>query len=95
MLTRWYFGEPVILSSGLHLKKGNLGADLFLHRLEADERVELGLNLFEWSGWSAECSSGQADVSESLIYPSISRLFADVLAGLFQSFLETFTIRHT
>src|SRR6266511_4046017 len=47
VLARRDFGEPVLLPSRLHLEKCDQRAHLLLHRVQPDQRVELGLQLIE------------------------------------------------
>ena len=47
MLARRDLGEPVLLPPRLHLQERDERAHLLLHRLEPDQRVELGLQLVQ------------------------------------------------
>ena len=47
MLARRDLGQPVLLPPRLHLEERDERAHLLLHGVEADERVELGLQLLE------------------------------------------------
>ena len=47
VLRRGDLGEPVLLPSRLHLEEGDERVHLLLHRVEADECVQLGLDLLE------------------------------------------------
>ena len=47
MLARRDLGQAALLAQGLHLEERDEGANLLLDGLEADERVELGLELLE------------------------------------------------
>src|SRR5262249_44379086 len=47
MLTRRHLGESVLLPPRLHLEERDERANLLLHRLEPDQRVELGLQLVQ------------------------------------------------
>ena len=47
MLARRHLREAALLAERLHLEEGDERADLLLDGLEADERVELGLELVE------------------------------------------------
>ena len=47
MLARRHLGQAVLLAARLHLQEGDERAHLLLDRVEADERVELRLQLVE------------------------------------------------
>src|SRR6266511_2188464 len=47
VLTRRDFSEPVLLPARLHLEERDQRAHLLLHRVEPDQRVELGLKIVE------------------------------------------------
>jgi len=59
MLRRRHLREPVSLPFGLNLQERDECADLFLHRLESDQGVELA-----WTSASVRAGSGRRNWSE-------------------------------
>ncbi len=95
VLARRHLGEAMILSSSLNLQERNLRAHLLFDRVESNERIEVGLDLFERPSRRSQSACRKSNVAQPLIQPTIGGLFLDCLAGLVQPFLETFTIGHT
>ncbi|BCW63032.1 hypothetical protein StoSoilB22_20050 [Arthrobacter sp. StoSoilB22] len=56
MLRRGNFREAVSLTAGLDLEQGDQGSHLFLHGLQAHQRVQFGLHLRKWPGRPGPCA---------------------------------------
>ncbi len=62
MLAGRHLGQPPLAPLALDPEERDQGRHLLLHRIEAHERVDLGLDLVEWAGWTGAPVAVTADV---------------------------------